>query len=1094
MENQSEATTKRKNTEEESTAGFKRALVSATTTYDHGLNEFGAQELTAGGAPQADPRLHGHATRTLPTDTRRDQGLPAHSTGSQPSRTPTSSEVQAADAVLSTMVGILAGAGDGRHGMSHTQHSESHSALSSHPTQHNNSTSQQDASGRVNDDVLNMQHQLQQQIPLDSSPTRLTHHQLLDTMSSIPNMHLLLEESLKGTLGQERNDTDEQGRPENGSKSAHDAAIEDARRVLMNLENDPSILVTLKPHSVHTPQTSHPGSPLPNTSNVSVPPVENPGKGKKKGKAQRAGTGPPAKNDAYASGLDLQEQVKNDTAAVTSDNPLHTKWLMATALKDKGISYKTGTFSSHEDELIRETIKGYVARNNMPEDAIQRWFENGNGRGRFEKNDLKALWVEIAVRLQNRPLLNIYLHVRRMFHPQNNIGTWSKEDDQKLIMLHALHKGQWTTIGTELGRMADSCRDRYRNHLKDQSTMLTGPWQPHEDEQLLTIMQDLALQQGKINILDSSPMWTLISERMHGTRTRHQCRHRYSQTLQPRLERGEWTAPSSAAAAAAAAVAANAAVAASASSSSSSKQSSQQQHLQAHNNHLGLGLSPNPNLSTNHGVSSGHEQGKTTAEQDVLMLAAALQGVLPDHDNDHILWSQAVANDIQNSSHLHGQDPHHSISPGSHDSFTAAAIAAAASLPLPTIVPKAPKGPIRRRSGLQQQLDTLRIIQEDGYTDHTDIDWSNIAQRLRDRVEEANAIQLAKIIQTHDQLDSKKQRHLQDGDSTAAAAAAASAAMAAAVSAAQAEAVASLQRVPAANQCARTFMSSRCKIEGYRDMTLQQVIVFMMKDVERRIMHRRGGPGGSSKRAASPSGGADGPESSSKSLSRALSKEASKEAVIQQQEIIINNAAQQAAIAALSAQFPFLQQHHHHHGQTALAHALSDPSGHLSSHHSSAASAIPQTSTAPPSSSHPTHSQEPLENLSVEQRAQRQQELETQQHNHDLAEQMLNFAFSITDMSYHPHQHLGSYHQQQPQHHHHQQQGSSMMMSPSMSSSSSATSASPSSWPVDENSVTSASQREKQATRRVLHALKSSDFASDTSEDDEAEDTTQGNS
>src|SRR5690348_5762728 len=108
-----------------------------------------------------------------------------------------------------------------------------------------------------------------------------------------------------------------------------------------------------------------------------------------------------------------------------------------------------------------------------------------------------------------------------MFHPQYNIGTWSKEDDQKLIMLHALHKGQWTTIGTELGRMADSCRDRYRNHLKDQSTMLTGPWQPHEDEQLLTIMQDLALQQGKINILDSSPMWTLISERMHGTRTRH---------------------------------------------------------------------------------------------------------------------------------------------------------------------------------------------------------------------------------------------------------------------------------------------------------------------------------------------------------------------------------------------------------------------------------------------------------------------------------------------------------------------------------------------------------------------------------------------
>jgi hypothetical protein len=188
-----------------------------------------------------------------------------------------------------------------------------------------------------------MQHQLQQQIPLDSSPTRLTHHQLLDTMSSIPNMHLLLEESLKGTLGQQRDSADEQGQQETGPGSTHDSAVEDARRVLMNL-NDPSILVTLKPHSVHTPQTSHPGSPLLSTSNVSVPPVENQGKGKKKGKAARASIGAAAgvnKDGADTSSFNLQDRLKMDTAAVTSDNPLHTKWLMATALKDKGTFYCT---------------------------------------------------------------------------------------------------------------------------------------------------------------------------------------------------------------------------------------------------------------------------------------------------------------------------------------------------------------------------------------------------------------------------------------------------------------------------------------------------------------------------------------------------------------------------------------------------------------------------------------------------------------------------------------------------------------------------------------------------------------------------------
>src|SRR5689334_11848160 len=100
-----------------------------------------------------------------------------------------------------------------------------------------------------------------------------------------------------------------------------------------------------------------------------------------------------------------------------------------------------------------------------------------------------------------------------MFHPQNNIGQWTKEDDEKLVALYQKHKGQWTVIGQELGRMADSCRDRYRNHLKDQDTMKSGTWAPEEDEKLLSIMQELAAQQGKASILESTHMWTLISEK-----------------------------------------------------------------------------------------------------------------------------------------------------------------------------------------------------------------------------------------------------------------------------------------------------------------------------------------------------------------------------------------------------------------------------------------------------------------------------------------------------------------------------------------------------------------------------------------------------
>ncbi|KAK3811442.1 MAG: hypothetical protein J3R72DRAFT_428066 [Linnemannia gamsii] len=349
MENHPEANRKRKNTEEELTAGFKKALVSASTTYDHGLNEFGAQELTAGGPPQTDTRPQGHATRLLPADARRDQ----------PSRTPTSSEVQAADAVLSTMVGILAGTGEARHELRHAQQTEPHATQQSHLSQDNHSSSHHTPTGAVSDDVLHMQQQLQQQIPLDSSTqSRLTHHQLMDSMSSIPNMHLLLEESLKRDLVQKRDGADGQRREEDTVRSAQSSTAEDARAVLMNL-NDPSILVTLTPHTVHTPQPSHPSSPLPSTSHADLPPPANQGKGKKKAKAPRATTGSAAganKDGADASGFDLQERLKSDTAAVTSDNPLHTKWLMATALKDKGTSRFFGTGRQRYDPSIHREL------------------------------------------------------------------------------------------------------------------------------------------------------------------------------------------------------------------------------------------------------------------------------------------------------------------------------------------------------------------------------------------------------------------------------------------------------------------------------------------------------------------------------------------------------------------------------------------------------------------------------------------------------------------------------------------------------------------------------------------------------------------
>ncbi|KAG9320273.1 hypothetical protein KVV02_003930 [Mortierella alpina] len=700
-------------------------------------------------------------------------------------------EEATASAVMANMANLLANAGHSQDG--HSQHTGTHQHQQSHA---------------VGEDVMKMQHQLQML--------------LQETMSSGSTSHQQHEQSIP---------------------------MQDTTALLLNLSNDPSILATV---------SNAQSTPLAGESSTRKEKSHKKKKSKSHDQDHNHNHGSTSSSSSSkVSSLPkrtMEEQMEFDMAG-GSDNPLHTKWMMATALKEKGIAYRTGTFSSQEDQLIRQTIHDYVARHNMAEDAIKRWFENGNGRGRFEKNDLKALWVEIAVRLQTRPLLNIYLHVRRMFHPQNNIGQWTKEDDEKLVALYQKHKGQWTIIGQELGRMADSCRDRYRNHLKDQDTMKSGTWAPEEDERLLSIMQELALQQGKSTILESTHMWTLISEKMGGTRSRHQCRHRFSQTLQPRLERGEWTGPSSAAARAAASVA----------------ESVQETTAIAKHTQPQSGLT---HSQSSHPVSF-------TAADELRVLTEALQGAIPS-TSENLLWTQAMTTSTatNNNSNSHEYDE------------LAAAIAAAAALPNPGNIPKAPKGPIRRKGGLQQQLDVLKMIQEFGYKDHTEIKWGELAKQLRSRVEESNTAQLAKIMQQHEHLESQLQLQQHQNGYSSAAASAATHAMAAAVAAAQQENVQSLQKLPAANQLTRTFMSTRCKTEGYREMTLQEVVKVMILDVEQRIKRR------SARYAAAV---AD-VEANAAETSTPTSSLATATGMVQQQNM--NDAAQHAALAMLSAQFP----------------------------------------------------------------------------------------------------------------------------------------------------------------------------------------------
>ncbi|KAF9923462.1 RNA polymerase I enhancer binding protein [Linnemannia zychae] len=728
------------------------------------------------------------------------------------------------------------------------------------------------SSGGVSADVIKMQQQLQEQIPFATSTASVS----TDTTEPVPttttsSADQLARQELLDSLGLPTMQMQLLIQQNNLASAAQQQQhAEDANAILMSLSNDPSILATVS-NTEHQPtlgQIMQQEAAVQAAAQAAVAAagmaVAADSKGSKKKKAavpkipKQTRTGLPA---ALAAAKALEDQLEYDMSSGT-ENLLHTKWMMATELKERGIKYRTGTFSPEEDNTIRQCIKEYIARNNMTEASIHEWFEKSSGRGagKLERNELKPLWVEIAGRLKTRPLLNIYLHVRRMYHPQNNIGAWTKTDDAKLVELYAQHKGQWTVIGQALGRMADSCRDRYRNHLKDLATMNTGSWSPEEDRRLLDIMQEFALKQGKTNLADAQHMWTAISERMGGTRSRHQCRHRYTQSLQPKMELADWKPPTLAETLAASNV-----IQLRKSITAKSQQPTE----------LAEEGSSSPSVLHPSSSSVSNE----IPDENTRALAAALQNVLPSGSDGSILWTQAFGGaEASGSTQTVGASPLSSADQADHAALTAA-IAAATSLPVPngaalltpallatptttsannttedstatTVastgdadanpnpLPPTPDHLQRRTGARQRSLDVVRLIQKSGYNEYSEIKWKTIAKKLRTKIQEANGEMLGKVIEARERLSAKRDKAINEGDRyNGSALTGVVVAMDAALTAAHAESVTTVQFSASSAVLQHGFGLTRAKIEGYKLIPFKELLELMVKAEEAEVSY-----------------------------------------------------------------------------------------------------------------------------------------------------------------------------------------------------------------------------------------------------------------
>ncbi|KAH9062775.1 hypothetical protein EDB87DRAFT_1605825 [Lactarius vividus] len=207
---------------------------------------------------------------------------------------------------------------------------------------------------------------------------------------------------------------------------------------------------------------------------------------------------------------------------------LATKWLSANKLAElartQGLVYKKGKFSAIEEQQIAGAIEAYKGVNQIDEAGFLGLVFDKNGAG---KNN--AFWSAITAAVPMRPIIAVYHHVRRTYHPLRAQGKWMRSEDESLKAAVQELGQQWEKVSERVGRMASDCRDRYRNHIHNSEDRAVGTWTKDEEIRLTEIVTEMTVKQGKD--MDNDVFWGIVSQKMGNKRGRQQCRIKWTDAL-----------------------------------------------------------------------------------------------------------------------------------------------------------------------------------------------------------------------------------------------------------------------------------------------------------------------------------------------------------------------------------------------------------------------------------------------------------------------------------------------------------------------------------------------------------------------------------
>lgn len=163
-------------------------------------------------------------------------------------------------------------------------------------------------------------------------------------------------------------------------------------------------------------------------------------------------------------------------------------------------------------------------------------------------NNIKNIefWSDVCDVVPHRPRHSVQRLCRRRFHNYTKRGTWTKEEDDELRAAYEQHGNRWKAIGEQIERMPEDCRDRWRNHLKDNEFRNRDLWTEYEIECLEEAVAECiaAMREAKQEHRDREAYgrdpaeqpdedereminWGVVSAKLGGSRSRLQCSYKW---------------------------------------------------------------------------------------------------------------------------------------------------------------------------------------------------------------------------------------------------------------------------------------------------------------------------------------------------------------------------------------------------------------------------------------------------------------------------------------------------------------------------------------------------------------------------------------